>query len=160
MKSEPMVSMEMIINEIVSKPMATVTTTSTAKFENTSNNLGFKTPLILKPVIINGSTIKNQSHIKIGNNIFTIMQKPKASLSVVTKPPTCETKIVKPEPSALKICQPGIKNTPFSFDHDYIEDDMNESAGVSKVSILWVKFISITLYQRRADFYLFDLSLR
>ena len=134
-----MVSMEMLINEITSKPPKT-------KIEDeTSNTFALKTPLILKPVIISGGgTIKSQSHIKIGNNIFTIVQKPKpsVSMSVVTKPQSCKSISLKPEASALKICQPGVKRKPFSsLDHDYIEDDFNDfngTTGVSKVSIYFI----------------------
>jgi len=128
-KNEPMVSMEMLLNEISSKPPTKT---------DTSNKIALKTPLILKPVVINSGTIKSQSHIKIGNNIFTIVQKskPSVSMSVVTKPQSCESTTVKPEISSLKICQPGLKNKPSfsSFDHDYIEDDFNdnETTGVSK----------------------------
>ena len=139
-KNEPMVSMEMLINEISTKdPIKT----------DTSNKITLKTPLILKPVDINSDgTIKSQSHIKIGNNIFTIVQKskPSVSMSVVTKPQSCESTAVKPEASSLKICQPGLKNKPSfsSLDHDYIEDDYNENetTGVSKVS----SFIYLTFF--------------
>ena len=134
--------MEMLLNEISSQPPTKT---------DTSNKIPLKTPLILKPVVINSGTIKSQSHIKIGNNIFTIVQKskPSVSMSVVTKPQSCESATIKPEASSLKICQPGLKNKPLfsSLDHDYIEDDFNENetTGVSKVCTLLI-FLCLNNY--------------
>jgi len=144
-KNEPMVSMAMLLNN-------TTTSTQTAKTQtknvitvkNTQNKLAISNPLILKPVsLVNGSnnTSNIQTHIKIGNNVFAIIQKanpaPKTTLSVITKPQTLTqtSNNTKVETNTLKICQPGVEagKTSSFLDHDYTEEeDFMETTGVSK----------------------------
>merc|ERR1712157_578785 len=88
-KNEPMVSMEMLFNSTNSTIKTQAKNVITVK--NTQNKLAISNPLVLKPIsLVNGSTNTSniQSHIKIGNNVFAIIQKsnPTSTLSVTTKP--------------------------------------------------------------------------
>ena len=144
-----MVSMAMLLNNATSSTQTTKTQTKNViTVKNSQNKLAISNPLVLKPVsLVNGSTnISNiQSHIKIGNNVFAIIQKanptptPKTTLSVTTKPQTVTqtSNNTKLETNTLKICQPGVEpgKTSSFLDHDYTEEeDFIETTGVSKVS--------------------------
>ena len=148
-----MVSMAMLLNNATSSTQTTKTQTKNViTVKNSQNKLAISNPLVLKPVsLVNGSTnISNiQSHIKIGNNVFAIIQKanptptPKTTLSVTTKPQTVTqtSNNTKLETNTLKICQPGVEpgKTSSFLDHDYTEEeDFIETTGVSKVSLHFV----------------------
>jgi len=138
-KSEPMVSMEMLLNSINTTKTQTTNIIVPQKSEN---KLAITNPLVLKPVsLVNGTTVNStsiQSHIKIGNNVFAVIQKPNTQtlLSVNSKLQCVSSENqVKNEASKLKICHSGIETKAPSFlDHDYTEEEEEfiETTGVSK----------------------------
>ena len=144
-KDAPMVSMEMVINKMITNSETSTTTNPS------QNKLAISKPLILKPVaVVNGSTSNSniQSHIKIGDNIFAIIQKSNPTSLTVSSKTDILAKVERVSKSeantTLKICQPGVevnKNSKLSssfHDHDYVEDEeFTESVGVSKVNIIF-----------------------
>lgn len=136
LRKSPLVSMEMItdLNESENGDMKPITSIQnvTAK------------PYILKPISMNSSTTANvQSHIKIGNNIFAIVQKGNISntsmLNIDSSNKTFTQFIQLPSKqqssTILKISKPEEmkKCIPQLDDHDYVEDEEPLSKeGVSK----------------------------
>ena len=125
-------------------------------------------PMLLKPIaIIKGSngilnTVDSKSQIKIGNNIFAIIQKGSgvnSNVSGSSKMTTLREELIKTprtfslrdelaKPVKAKLFPPNMNFTPKHEDHDYIDDTdirMGGTMGISKViysSLLLILFIS------------------
>ena len=136
-KDSPMVSMEMLTCKV--EPMMQKNQIKTNG--NIIQKTEIRNPIVLKPVT--GATENIRSHIKIGNNIFAIVQKgtKNTQLSTIDSSNKILTQLneLSNSNTILKISKPEeVKKTSFcsrNDDHDYVEEDEPfESMGVSKVN--------------------------